>query len=188
MSHQICLYAPKLGHYQCLETNSTDAHQAVEELLGNGQRQDKDSSIVDTPVGEVLTIHNPEGLRDPSQVIKMADQLEKGREVFHENGLPNVKLIITPDKRLLLFDGHHSILAHLRFGHKTLKEVPHLVFSSSDFGPTTAREIARFFPPSDRDKIEQNWFGWTVNWQSDKEKTTARRLATIGQLADALGN
>lgn len=188
MDRQICLFLPEVGRYQCQATDTNDAHQAVEELLGNDVRQYQDSPIVSTLISDILSIHNPEGLRDPKQVAKMTAQLKSGQEVFHENGLPNVKLIVAPDGRLLLFDGHHSILAHLQVGHKTLKEVPHIVFSAAEFGPITAKEIARFFDPGDQNKIEDNWFGWTVDWQSTGDKTVARRVETIGQLADALSN
>jgi hypothetical protein len=96
-------------------------------------------------LADIVPIHNPSGIRDAKQVAAMAGALPHGH-IFHDNGLPNVKIVVTPSRELLLFDGHHTMLSYLQRGACFLEELPYMVVSDPQYGPVTAKEISAFFP------------------------------------------
>jgi hypothetical protein len=45
----------------------------------------------------------------------MAEAIKSGKHIL-SRGIPNIKLVKTGDGQLLLFDGHHSMLAYISTG------------------------------------------------------------------------
>jgi hypothetical protein len=117
----------------------------------------------------------------------MEKELSLGKEIFHENGLPNCKLVLLADNKLLLFDGHHTMLAYVRSGKKLLKDIPHLIVSRQQLKPVSPEDIAHFFPKEAKKLILENCLNYVVNWQADPGKQVEeRRVKSIGELAAAL--
>lgn len=133
-----------------------------------------------------MPIHNVGGLRDASQITKMVDSIKADQHVLDSGELPNVKLIVAPDGRLLLFDGHHTLIAYYQHGHRQLGEVPHLVISDPDDGPVTVSELVPFFPLSEKEKVLNAWQDYAVNWQQPTaQQLEPRQVFNFAELADA---
>lgn len=139
-------------------------------------------------IGDIVPIHNPTGIRDIGQIDDMAGKIADSDHITEIDGLPNIKLVVAPNGRLLLFDGHHTLLAYYRQGRKTLAEVSYLVIASEDDNSVTPGEIATFFPPENRQKVAKNWQKFIVNWQAPSGKQLEeRKVNTIEELANTLG-
>lgn len=140
-----------------------------------------------TEIDQILPIHNVEGLRDVSQIATMTAAITADQHLLDSGDLPNVKLIVAPDGRLLLFDGHHSLLAYYQQGRRYLAEVPHILILSADDKPVTATELLPFFPAASASKILNNWADYVVNWQRpETEQLEKRNITHFGELAQAL--
>jgi len=57
-------------------------------------------------------------MRDLAQMQTMIAKVRRNEMVLNNDGLPNIKLVLAPDKRYLMFDGHHTALAYLLAGQK----------------------------------------------------------------------
>lgn len=132
---------------------------------------------------DIMPIHNPSGLRDVKQVAAMAEALPHGH-IFHNNGLPNVKIVVTPSGELLLFDGHHTMLSYLQCGARFLEELPYMVVSDPQYGPVTAEEMSAFFPKAHQDLVAKQWDAYVVNWNATPTGTIEpRTVSTMRDLA-----
>ena len=170
------------------EQDSPSPYETIDFLLENIESLDdlKIEQVNDPePIGEVLTIHNATGMRDIAQMQTMIEKVKRGDHVFNSNSLPNVKIVLAPDKRYLMFDGHHTALAYLLAGKKFLHEMPHIVISNQN-QPLSAEEISYFFPEDKRELVQEDWLKYTVNWQNPDEKIELRQIQTIGDLLKAI--
>lgn len=169
-------YLQEGSPYQVVERSRSKWRQ------GAIQNQDPFGSL---PIAEVMPLHNYTGIRDKKMPAKMTASLQKGLEILEADRLPNIKFVVAPNSKLLLFDGHHSLLSYFLFGKMQLTEIPYLVVSGPDFGPITSSEIAYFFPQTFRELVTKNWIGCVVNWEAPEEKKLEKReVASFGQLAD----
>ena len=115
----------------------------------------------------------------------MRQGIRKYRHIKEADQLPNIKLVVAEENKLLLFDGHHSLLAYFLEGRKFLREVPYLVVSKPDYQPVSTEEIAMFFPAAKRGLVKENWRKYTVNWQSSVNNQLEQRgVNNFKELAD----
>ena len=131
---------------------------------------------------DILNIHNDDGIRDLVQLKRMAEEIKSGRHIF-SLGMPNVKLIRTRDNELLLFDGHHSILAYMAAGRIYLEEIPHMIIADKEKGYVDDKDIIVFYGEHASDIKDCNWKEKVINWQAAKEKQLCKRVQkNMGQL------
>lgn len=128
-------------------------------------------------IRDIVPIHNVEGLRDIAQVPSMLDTIRADQHILEHDELPNIKLVTAPDGQLLLFDGHHSLLAYFQHGRRHLEEVPHVLISTVDDGPLEVSEITSFYPQHAEEKILANWQDYVVNWQREESEQLEKREA-----------
>ena len=134
----------------------------------------------------ILNIHNDDGIRDLTQVRRMTRAVESGKHIF-SLGIPNVKLVKTKDNGLLLFDGHHSMLAYINAGKKYLEEIPHMVIEDEDKGYIEDKDIIVFYGEHSKEIENYNWEQYVINWQAVKEKQLCRRVQRdMGELFCAI--
>lgn len=134
------------------------------------------------PLKSIIPIHNRTGLRELEQIISMIKTIKDGKHILHNNNLPNMKLIIAPNGRFVLFDGHHTALSNMFCDKKWLHQVPYLLVSREGQA-VTALEISHFFPEDGREKVIHDWFEHTVNWQAPEgEQIEIRSERTLGDL------
>ena len=147
----------------------------------------KGSKFAKFEVAQVLPIHNLSGIRDRDQIVKMTEKIKTGSQVVESDGLPNVKLVATPNKQLLLFDGTHTLLAYYLAGKKFLWEVPYLLINTKSNRGVSVKEIAAFFPEDFRNKVRKDWQRYVVNWQAkQKEQLGTRESWSLKELAGQL--
>ncbi|MGB2986865.1 MAG: hypothetical protein WBE26_13415 [Phycisphaerae bacterium] len=118
----------------------------------------------------------------------MVQKIRSGNDILHAGGLPNVKLARSTRGERVLFDGHHSTLAHIACGRTFLDEIPHLeVYGEGGF--VTDQDILAFFGPHSI-KIRhrpEDWRHLVVNWQTSEEKQLCGRIqGNMGELFDSL--
>lgn len=137
---------------------------------------------------DVLNIHNDDGIRDLAQVRRMTRAIESGKDIF-SLGIPNVKLVKTKDNELLLFDGHHSMLAYMNAGKKYLEEIPHMIIEDKDKGYIDDKDIIVFYGEHSKEIPNHDWRQYVIDWQAVKEKQLCRRVQRdMGQLFCAIKN
>lgn len=138
--------------------------------------------------GEILPIHNASGIRDHKLVSQMQENLKIGQDILEMDQLPNIKIVVAPNQKLLLFDGHHSLLSYFNLNKKFLREIPYIVISAEEYKGVKPEEISQFFPENERTKIISDWEKYTVNWQAKVgEQMTIRNVGSIRQLVLQLG-
>ena len=139
-------------------------------------------------ISKILPIHNFSGIKDLEQIGRMRKKIVSGEEITEKDGLPNIKLIIAPNGKLLLFDGTHTLLAYFQAAKKLLKEIPYLLLSGGGFRPIGIEEVLYFFPEEERKRVAANWEKYVVNWQAEKGKQLEDRgVNSVGKLAKQLG-
>lgn len=191
MEQLVSVYRPSTHKdYLCTITETNNPYEAVDQAASSQvSRSSLQSDYVNTQIVDIISIHNPSGMRDAKQINNLTSSINDGHEIMHDSGLPNMKMVVTPDSRLLLFDGHHTALAYLKSGKKTLDEIPHTIISRPIFLPITAAEISYFFPLEHRKEVLEDWLKFTVNWQAAApHQVEQRAVTTIGELAVALGD
>jgi len=52
--------------------------------------------------------------------------------------------------------------------------------------PFGAQEISYFFPEDFRERVKEDWYKYTVNWQSPKDKAELRVQNTLGDLLEII--
>lgn len=165
-------------------------YKLIESLKENWKQELKqdESFFGNFEIGEVLPIHNASGIRDQSQISQMQEYLKQGQDIFGRDQLPNIKLVVVPNQKLLLFDGHHSLLSYFNHGKRFLREIPYIVISGENNQEVSDEEISFFFPENNREEILKDWKRFTVNWQAEVgEQLEVRRVYSIAELARELG-
>jgi len=134
----------------------------------------------------ILNIHNDDGIRDLAQLRKMTEDIQSGRHIF-SCGIPNIKLVETKDKQLLLFDGHHTMLAYMAAGKIYLEEIPHMIIFDKEKRYVEDKDIIVFYGEHAAGIEDHNWKEKAVNWQAAKERQLCKRVQkNMGQLFCAI--
>ncbi|MFV9646545.1 MAG: hypothetical protein ACNYWU_12045 [Desulfobacterales bacterium] len=137
---------------------------------------------------DILNIHNDNGIKNIAQVRRMTRSIESGKHIF-SFGIPNVKLVRTRDNQLLLFDGHHSMLAYMNAGKRYLEEIPHMIIEDKDKGYIDDKDIIVFYGEHSKEIENCGWKQYVINWQAVKEKQLSRRVQRdMGELFCAIKN
>ena len=139
-----------------------------------------------TELKNVLNIHNDDGIKDIFQLKRMAASIKSGKQIL-SRGIPNIKLVKTRESQLLLFDGHHSILAYMTAGKTYLEETPHMIITGKEKGYVEDKDIIVFYGEHASDIEGCNWKEKVINWQAAKEKQLCKRAQkNMGELFFAI--
>jgi hypothetical protein len=125
------------------EQNSEDSreNQGTTEMNGRGE-----TSWDTTPLSTLIPLHNATGLQSLERINVMIASLKRGEVVQEPDGLPNVKCVVVDGRKLLLFDGHHTVLAYMATGHTQLHEIPHIVIGVGEtMSPVLSEETHAFY-------------------------------------------
>jgi hypothetical protein len=138
----------------------------------------------DVLLRNIVNLHDEGGLK-PLKIKKMLSSLENG-EFIGNKKIPNIKIIKTKENKMLVFDGHHSILSYLSLGKRYLSEIPHMLIESEN-GYFEDDEISVFFGNHQRKIKNQDWRDYVINWNnSSRNQIQVRRRNNIGEVFDAL--
>jgi len=118
---------------------------------------------------DVLNIHNDDGIKDLALIKGIIESIKSGEHIF-SRGIPKVKLVKTRENHLLLFDGHHSMLAYMAAGKVYLEEIPHITIEDKDKGYIVDKDITVFYGEHSKDIENHNWRLKVINWQATQEK------------------
>ncbi|MFH1664098.1 MAG: hypothetical protein ABH986_04810 [archaeon] len=137
---------------------------------------------------KIINLHNNNGIKNIPQITSMINQIKTGKDILSDLDLPNVKLVKTCNKKWVLFDGHHSMLAYMALGRKYLSEIPHLIIQNKN-GYVKDSEILVFFGVHSKKLRALSWRDYVINWQQLKEKQLCRRVQeNMGELFDSFKN
>jgi hypothetical protein len=137
---------------------------------------------------DILNIHNDDGIRDLAQARRMTRAVRSGKHIF-SMGIPNVKIVKTRENELLLFDGHHSMLAYMNAGKRYLEEIPHMIIEDKDKGYIDDKDIIVFYGEHSKEIPNHDWRRYVIDWQAVKEKQLCRRVQRdMGELFCAIKN
>lgn len=171
------------------EFDINSPYEIVEQLKSNNAQLtvSKDNIFTDYIIADVIPIHNPQGIRNPKKITELRREINAGQEIFEQTGLPNVKLVVAPNNKLLQFDGTHTILAYFLTDRTKLSEIPFLVISDLDQKPVSETDISYFFPKESRETILTDWDKYVVNWEAKPENQLEKReVWSIQDLASQL--
>lgn len=130
----------------------------------------------------ILNLHNDDGIRDLEQVSTMAESIKSGEHI-QSIGIPNIKIVLTKDNDLILFDGHHSMLAYMLIGKRYLHEILHMLIYDENSGYIEDRDILVFYGDHSNKIENDNWREYVINWQAAKEKQLSIRIQkNMGEL------
>lgn len=116
----------------------------------------------------------------------MAEAIKSGKHIL-SRGIPNIKLVKTGDGQLLLFDGHHSMLAYISTGKAYLEEIPHMMITDKEKGYIEDKNIIVFYGEHASDIKGCNWRDKVINWQAAKDKRLCDRIQNnMGELFSAV--
>lgn len=134
----------------------------------------------------LINIHNDDGIQNIPQIAHFSLKIKKGGNIVQSSGLPNIKLARLRSKELLVFDGHHSLLAYMSAGKNFLDEIPHIIISGKK-GFLKNEEILIFWGQHASKIPAKEWKLFVINWQNPKNKQICPRIQhNMGELFDAL--
>lgn len=134
----------------------------------------------------LINIHNDDGIKNISQIANFALKIKNGKKLLHSSGLPNIKLARLRSRELLVFDGHHSLLAYMSAGKNFLDEIPHIIVLGKK-GFLENEEILIFWGEHASKIPPKEWKLFVINWQNPENKQTCPRIHNnMGELFDAL--
>ena len=177
-----------------LETQTTPIYRAVDIFerqfkTNPGIKRSKKKITDKRRLRSIINLHNKEGTRNLSQISSMIVQLASGKDILSRSGLPNIKLVRTREDELLLFDGHHSLLAYIANKKKYLHEIPHIIIENNGKGHASEIEILDFFGRHSSRIYPKCWKEYTINWQAgDQDQLTRRVQRNMGELFDSISN
>jgi len=185
------LSAEESDNYHFYQIEVENPYQAIEAIKNKEAPYRETGELFHHNTGEIMPIHNLTGIRDYSQIVRMSEKITGGEHIKETEYLPNIKIALCPDDKLLLFDGHHTMLAYYLSGYKDLGKIPHIIVSENKDKPLQIDKIAYFFQPENPKNAKKilgdNWFDFTVNWQSSNGlHIEKRRVQSIEQLANEL--
>ena len=138
------------------------------------------------PLRNLINIHNSDGIKNIPQIADFSLKIKQGEHIMQSSGLPNIKLARLKSNSLLVFDGHHSLLAYMAAGKVFLDEIPHIIISG-DKGLLKNNEILVFWGHHAHKITAKNWELYVINWQKPKNKQICHRIQrNVGELFDAL--
>jgi len=133
----------------------------------------------------IINLHNADGMRNVSQIKRMTENIKSGNHIFNKFGIPNIKLVKSNHGELVLFDGHHSILAYMLNNKTCLNEIPHLIVEKDN--GFEDEKIKEFFIEH-KDKLEgKDWREFAINWQADENNQLCeKKEKDIGEVFKSL--
>ncbi len=138
------------------------------------------------PLRQIINLHNKDGIKDIQQIKCMIQQIESEKDILHPSRLPNIKLVQTKENELVLFDGHHSMLAYMSAGRKYLHELPYLIVVNEE-GFVNDKEILIFFGQHSSKLRGSDWRNYVINWQMPINRQLCKRVQkNIGELFDLI--
>ncbi|MFP3952864.1 MAG: hypothetical protein ACOC88_02255 [Candidatus Bipolaricaulota bacterium] len=139
------------------------------------------------PLEDLTNLHNCSGIASIDRIRGMAKKVGAGEEIFMEGGLPNAKLAKTNRDEIVLFDGHHSVLAYMTAGRTFLSEIPHILVLSGDETGVSDPEVHAFYGELGRNLSGGDWRGYVINWQGgDGGRLEARQQRNMGELLESV--
>lgn len=168
---------------------TTTIYETVEiyekKLFPNLQATYKEISLR-IPLRNLINIHNSDGIKNIPQIANFTLKIKQGEHIMQSSGLPNIKLTRLKSNSLLVFDGHHSLLAYMAAGKVFLDEIPHIIISG-DKGLLKNNEILVFWGHHAHKITAKNWELYVINWQKPKNKQICQRIqCNVGEFFDAL--
>ncbi len=87
---------------------------------------------------------------------------------------------------MVLFNGHHTVMAYLATGSNYPDEVPHLIVHNGK-RRVADREILVFFGTHSKELTPSDWKDYVINWQAPADHQLCRRVqGSVGELFDSL--
>lgn len=141
------------------------------------------------PLRDIINIHNADGIKDLMQIKSMIHSIRNSDNISLPSFLPNIHLAKISGDQWLLFNGHHSLLAHMAAGRKYLHEVPYLWVCNEERAFLNDEEILEFFGRHADKMIAKNWRRYTLNWQAPKDAQLCERIQNnMGELFKVLSH
>ncbi|GAX62140.1 hypothetical protein SCALIN_C28_0344 [Candidatus Scalindua japonica] len=145
----------------------TNAYMAVEKF---NRAAIKDAFVtrevnVRINLRDIVNLHNCDGIKDISRVKQMKKKIDSGRHILQKDEIPNIKLVRAKTGEIIIFDGHHSMLAYMSSGKTYLDEIPYLFVSRTE-GAISNEEILAFFGNHSYKIRPDKWKKYVVNWQA----------------------
>ncbi len=135
---------------------------------------------------DIINLHNCDGIKDISQIEQMKKKIDSGRHILQKDKIPNIKLVRAKTGEIILFDGHHSMLAYMSNGKTHLDEIPYLFVSRTN-GVISNEDILAFFGNHSYKIIPDEWKKHVVNWQAAQAYQLCLRIQNnMGELYDTI--
>ncbi|MFW6190539.1 MAG: hypothetical protein ACOC49_02715 [Candidatus Bipolaricaulota bacterium] len=133
----------------------------------------------------VINLHDGDEIGVRVDIGEMVKRVESGREVLMTDGFPNVKVTKTKREELVLFDGHHTLLAYMMTGRSYLCQVPHLLVTDVGGAGFDDREILAFFGDHAEKLKGEDWREFTISWtKPEDEQLKSREYCDMGELLE----
>ncbi len=192
MNRIVTVYIPPNAFEVIIEDDKDDLtiYECVEHLALVYEKKKKlcrQTPNTNVPLDQIINLHNTDGIQDLARIRSMLSDLKTGKELFMENGLPNIKLVITKDGKHVLFDGHHTLIAYMLAGRKNLSQVPHIIVKNAMFGYIIDKDIHVFFGRHAPKLCQKDWREYVINWQVPKEHQLCPRVQkNMGELSRSI--
>lgn len=130
---------------------------------------------------DIINIHNIEGI-GVGKVNTLSTHIRSGKQVFKDkSGIPNIR-IARSHGQLVLFDGHHTLLAYMDNGAQHLNDIPYLLIE-----PLDEKEVLTFSGIHSSQLNDGGWKTRVIDWKTpNEEKIYPRAQKNIGDLFRAL--
>jgi hypothetical protein len=135
----------------------------------------------------IINLHELSGTDVVSRIRETTAHITSGRNILVKGKWPLIKLVQTVNRKLVLFSGHHALLAYMAAGRRVLGEVPHLYVHNEERNFITNEEMHEFFGRLGMQIRNGYWKGYTIKWKKAGYRQIQRRAThNMGELFDSL--
>lgn len=164
-----------------------DTVEQIRKLYLDKEYQPTYGQKINCSLKSLINLHNTNGIQSVSRIKEMSKKISCGEDILEPDGFPNIKLIRVSNDEILVFDGHHTVLAYLLAGRNVLEQTPYLFVEDDNHSSVAAHECKAFYGNHADSVHDDEWIRTTINWQAPKQKQlNPREQKTIGELLNSL--
>jgi hypothetical protein len=134
---------------------------------------------------EIINLHQFSRKSDLTEISNTAALIAMNRYRLLRDRWPHIRLVMSRKKELVLFSGHHTLLAYMAVGKTMLDEIPYMFIYNEERKFLNDDEMHQFFGKLSKQLRNQDWRDFSISWKTPEfRQLQPRTRRNMGELFD----